>query len=169
MRVSNPAMPIFIWLYRLLRWSLGCIFIYSGVTKLFAPSTFAVLIDAYGLVPEILLMPAAMILPMLEVLAGAGLMIDLRGSLAMIAGLLILFAGILGFGIWMGLDVDCGCFGPEDPEAKAFHGLRIALYRDMVMLAGVIFLYWWRHYADVKPLRLSIVLEKLNQTEEAHG
>ena len=41
-----------------------------------------------------------------------------------------LFMAILGYGISMGLDVDCGCFGPEDPESKAFHGLRAALYRD---------------------------------------
>lgn len=168
MRVNNPAIPICPWLYRLLRWFLGCIFVYSGITKLFAPITFAVLIDAYGLVPEPLLMPVALIIPLLEVLAGVGLIIDLRGSLAVITGLLLLFVAILGFGIRMGLDVDCGCFGPEDPEAKAFHGLRTALYRDIAMLVMVAFLYWWRGHAKMAPIRLSILLGKSNQTEEAH-
>ena len=169
MRVKNSAIAILPWLYRLLRWSLGSIFIYSGVTKLFAPITFAVLIDAYGLVPDILLMPIAVVIPLFEVLAGAGLMVDLRGSLGAITGLLLLFIVILGFGIWMGLDVDCGCFGPEDPEAKAFHGLRTALYRDMIMMAGVFFLYWWRYQAKMVPVRLSMLLENFHQTEEAHG
>jgi len=169
MRVKKPAKHILPWLYRSLRWSLGSIFIYSGVIKLFDPVTFAVLIDAYGLVPDILLMPLAVIIPLFEVLAGAGLMVDLRGSLGGITGLLLLFVAILGFGIRMGLDVDCGCFGPEDPEAEAFHGLRTALYRDMIMLAGVFFLYWWRQHNKVVPVRLSMILGKFHQTEEAHG
>jgi hypothetical protein len=54
----------------------------------------------------------------------------------------------------MGLDVDCGCFGPEDPEAEAFHGLRTALYRDLFMLAAVGFLYAWRHYRHIRPRTL---------------
>jgi len=108
------------------------------------PKTFAVLIEAYGIVPEGLLMPVAVVLPALEVAAGVGLLFDIEGSLSMIAALLMLFIAILSYGIWMGLDVDCGCFGPEDPEAKAFHGLRQSLHRDLVMLAGIAFVYGWR-------------------------
>ena len=170
MLVNNSARNVFPWVYGLLRWGLGCIFIYSGVAKLLSPTTFAVLIDAYGMVPEILLMPVAVIIPVLEVLAGAGLLVDLRGSLAVIAGLLLLFVAILGVGIWMGLDVDCGCFGPEDPEAKAFHGLSAALYRDIAMLTAVVFLYWWRNHRKIEPIRIATIMGKriLNQTEEAH-
>ena len=170
MRANNPAMPMFPWLYRLVRFGLASIFIYSGVTKLSAPNTFAVLIDAYGLVPEVLLMPMAVTISMLEILAGIGLLVDLRGSLSVISGLLLLFVAILGFGIWMGLDIDCGCFGPEDPEAKAFHGLSAALYRDIAMLAAVVFMYWWRSYHQLKPIRLSVLTGKrlLNRTEDAH-
>jgi uncharacterized membrane protein YphA (DoxX/SURF4 family) len=134
------------WLYRLCRWTLGGIFIYAGGTKLFEPEVFAVLIDAYGIVPEGLLVPVAIGLPFLEVTAGFGLLCNIRGSLALITGLLVLFMVVLGYGIWMGLDVDCGCFAPEDPEAEAFHGLRLSLFRDLVMMAGVIFIYGWRRY-----------------------
>jgi len=117
--------------YALLRWVLGVVFIYSGATKLASPQTFAVLIEAYGLVPEGLLMPMAVMLPAMELIAGVGLLADIRGSLAVITALLVIFIGILGYGIRMGLYVVCGCFGPEDPEAEAFHGLRTALYRDV--------------------------------------
>lgn len=117
----NQIMRLSSWLYRIVRWVLGGIFIYSGVTKLLAPRTFAVLIEAYGIVSEDLIMPVALILATLEVLAGSGMIFDIRGSLAVIAGLLMLFVAILGYGIWMGLDIDCGCFGPEEPEAAAFH------------------------------------------------
>ena len=139
------------WLYRLCRWMLGGIFIYAGGAKLLEPAIFAVLIDAYGIVPGGLLVPVAIGLPLLEVMAGIGLLFDIRGSLALMTGLLVLFMVVLGCGIWMGLDVDCGCFGPEDPEAEAFHGLRLSLLRDLAMMAGVIFLYGWRRYRAIRP------------------
>ena len=149
------------WLYRLCRWTLGGIYIYAGGTKLLEPEIFAVLIDAYGIVPEGLLMPVAIGLPFLEVIAGFGLLFDIRGSLALITGLLVLFMMVLGYGIWMGLDVDCGCFGPEDPEAEAFHGLRLSLFRDLVMMAGVIFIYGWRRYRAIRPAGVMVIVNQL--------
>ena len=133
---------------------MGGVFIYAGCIKLMKPEIFSVLIDAFGIVPESLLMPAAIFLPLLEVAAGIGLLFDLEGSLSMIAGLLVLFILILSYGIWMGLDVDCGCFGPEDPESEAFHGLRASLYRDLVMLAGAAFAFGWRWYRKIEPLKI---------------
>jgi hypothetical protein len=155
--------------YKMFRWVLGMVFIYAGGVKLLDPESFAVLIDAYGLVPDPLLMPVAIGLPALGVLAGAGLLFDVEGSLSAIAALLLVFIAILGYGIWMGLDVDCGCFGPEDPEAKAYHGLRTTLYRDLAMLAGVAFLYAWRWYHEIKPLKVSIITANLfNRREDAN-
>jgi uncharacterized membrane protein len=151
MFTGNAILPKLDGIYRFLRWVLGGIFIYSGTTKLLAPKTFAVLIEAYGLVPDGMILPVAVILPFLEVVGGAGLLVDIRGCLAVIVGLLLLFIAILAYGILMGLDVDCGCFGPEDPESEAFHGLRSALFRDMLMMAAVGFLYGWRRYRDVRP------------------
>jgi hypothetical protein len=160
------------WLYRLCRWTLGGIFIYAGATKLSEPKIFAVLIEAFGIVPERLLIPVAIGLPLLEVMAGFGLLFDIRGSLALMSGLLVLFVGVLGYGIWLGLDVDCGCFGPEDPEAEAFHGLRLSLFRDLVMLAGVIFIYGWRRYRAVRPAGVMVIVNQLcskRRKDDAYG
>ena len=148
------------WLYNACRWTLGGIFIYAGGTKLLAPEIFAVLIDAYGFLPERLLMPVAIGLPLLEVMAGMGLLLDIRGSLALISGLLVFFMVLLGYGIWMGLDVDCGCFGPEDPEAEAFHGLKLSLFRDMLMLVGVFFIYGWRRYRAIQPAGVMVFVNQ---------
>jgi hypothetical protein len=145
---------------------------YAGSTKLLEPETFAVLIEAFGIVPEGLLMPVAIGLPFLEVIAGIGLLFDIRGSLALITGLLVLFMTVLGYGIWMGLDVDCGCFGPEDPEAEAFHGLRLSLFRDLVMMAGVIFIYGWRWYRAIRPAGVMVMVNQLfskRRKENAYG
>ena len=148
-------------LYKLCRIGLGSIFIYAGIIKLFAPKTFAVLIGAYGIVPESLLMPVAIVISTLEVVAGVGLLFDIKGCLSAIAGLLVLFIVILSYGIWMGLDIDCGCFGPEDPEFGAFYGLQLSLYRDLVMLVGAAFMYVWRIYRAIKPVNIKLLLNRL--------
>ena len=160
------------WLYRLCRWTLGGIFIYVGGAKLLEPEIFAALIEAYGIVPEGLLMPVAIGLSLLEVIAGIGLLFDIRGSLALITGLLVLFMMVLGYGILMGLDVDCGCFGPEDPEVEALHGLRLSLFRDLVMMDGVIFIYGWRRYRALRPAGVMVILNQLfskRRKEDAYG
>ena len=149
------------WPYKLCRWTLSIIFIYTGGTKLLAPEIFAVLIDAYGIVPEGLLLPVAIVLPLFELTAGIGLLFDIRGSLTLITGLLVLFMAVLGYGIWIGLDVDCGCFGLKDPEAEAFHGLRLSLFRDLVMLAGVFFIYGWRRYRSIRPEGVMVIVNHL--------
>ena len=136
------------------RWVLGMIFLYSGVSKLIDPQSFAIIIDAFGLVPEILIDPLAIGLPVLEVLVAFGLILDMRGSLTVTAVLMVFFMAILGYAIHMGLDIDCGCFGPDDPEAEAFHGLRLALCRDGVIMMGIIYLFIWRWKNSVKPIRV---------------
>ena len=142
------------WIYRITRWGLALIFIYAGGLKLINPQAFAVIIEAYGLIPESWVLPVAVLLPLAEVVAGIGLIFDIRGSLGAIAGLLVLFMAILGYGMWMGLDVDCGCFGPEDPEGQAYASIRPAFYRDAAMMAGVICLYIWRIRRDFRPAGL---------------
>ncbi len=137
--------------YRLCCWTLGFVFIYAGLTKLFTPRVFAVLIDAYGIVPDIMLMPVAVFLPVLEVAAGIGILFNIKGSLTIILGLTVLFLFTMGYGMHIGLDVDCGCFGPEDPEAEAFHGLKTAFDRDLIMLAGICFAFGWRKFRKISP------------------
>ena len=144
-----------IWTYRALRWLLAIAFIGSGISKLSDPQSFAVIIEAYGLLPGPLVGLMALALPTLELVAGIGLAFDIRGSLALITILMGLFIAILGYGLYLGLDVDCGCFGPEDPESEAFHGLRTALYRDLIMLAGIGYLYFWRYARALFPVRMS--------------
>ena len=143
------------WIYRVGRLILGMIFLYSGISKLIDPQSFAVIIEAFGLVPEILIDPIALGLPVLEIIVAFGLLFDIRGSLAVTTALMVLFIAILGYAIHMGLDIDCGCFGPDDPEAEAFHGLRLALCRDGVIMVGIIYLYIWRWTNSVKPVEFT--------------
>lgn len=139
-----------------IRIGLTAVFLFSGVTKLAEPRSFAVIIEAYGILPELLIMPVALLLPLLEIVAALGLISGRRGSLELMTVLMLIFMAVLAYAIYLGLDVDCGCFGPEDPEAKAFHGLRNALYRDVGLLAGIVFLFIRRrghHRLQLAPQR----------------
>lgn len=133
------------WTYRLVRASLGLVFVWAGALKLADPEAFAAIISVYDLVPDALLVPVAIGLPVLEVIAGLGMIFDVRGSLGTIFGLLVMFVIVLWFGILKDLDIDCGCFSLS--ELKEHDTLMSALYRDLVMIAGVLYLLWWRRRA----------------------
>jgi uncharacterized membrane protein YphA (DoxX/SURF4 family) len=130
------------WLYHFLRLSLACIFIYAGFIKLLDPRAFAHAIAQYDLIPEGLLPLVAVGLPALELLAGVGLIFEVRGSLTLIALLLLIFLVILGYAIGQNLDIDCGCFTLNELDAQ--HGLVTAFRRDLVMIGATLFLYWRR-------------------------
>lgn len=150
-----------IWSYRLVRLVLGVLFLWAAVLKLFDLESFASTIGAFGLLPKPLVGWAALLLPLIELASALGLILDVRGSLAVITGLLIMFSLVLAYGLWLGLDIDCGCYGPNDPEAGAFSTLGSSLHRDLAMLAGVLYLYWWRRREGKEPLRPFIFVREV--------
>lgn len=129
-------------LYQIVRLSLALIFIAAGVLKLRDPGAFAHAIAQYDLVPERVIPILAIGLPAVELLAGLGLALDLKGSLAAISGLMALFVGVLGYAQLMDLDIDCGCFTLEELQERTT--VRQALYRDLAMLGAIACLYRWR-------------------------
>jgi hypothetical protein len=130
------------WLYHFLRLGLACLFIYVGFIKLLDPRAFAHAIAQYDLLPEGLLPLVAVGLPALELLAGVGLSFEVRGSLTLIAILLLIFLVILGYAVWHNLDIDCGCFTVEDLAGQ--EGIKTAFRRDLIMIGATLFLYWRR-------------------------
>ena len=130
------------WLYHVLRLGLACIFIYAGLIKLLDPRAFAHAIAQYDLIPETLLPLVAVGLPALELLAGVGLIFEVRGSLTIIALLLLIFLAILGYAVWHNLDIDCGCFTADELDAQ--HRVKTAFWRDLSMIGATLFLYWRR-------------------------
>jgi len=130
------------WLSVISRLFLAIIFFLGGLPKLFALDDFAQVISNYGLLPDSLLYPAAIILPLFEMVIALGLLANKRWAVFFALALLSLFIIVLSYGIYLGLDIDCGCFGPEDPEHKAFSGLKTSLIRDIFffIVAGYA---WW--------------------------
>jgi len=133
--------PLFfsIWPYRAVRAALALAFVTAGVLKLMDVRAFVVTIKAFAILPSDLVKPVAVSLPVVEILGGLLLLFDAPGGLAIIGGLLLLFIGVVLHAIGQGLDIDCGCYGPEDPEGAVYHGLWPTLWRDLIMLAGVLY------------------------------
>ena len=68
------------WAYRTLRWAIALIFLYSGFLKLLDPQSFAVIIDAFGIVPENVSASIAVILPIVEILAAIQVWFEISGG-----------------------------------------------------------------------------------------
>lgn len=121
------------------RVALAAVFFVAGVPKLLDPQQFALSINAYGMLPELFVFPAALFLSFSEVVIAIGLLFGRSCFLWASLALLFAFIAVLSYAIFLGLDIDCGCFGPEDPESQAFSGIRAALIRDVlfVVLAAV--------------------------------
>ena len=150
----------FIWTsvlsYRVVRITLGGIFIVSGAIKSMDPAGFSQIIEAFAIIGPGMSYPTAVLIIFSELILGIGLVADIKGSLGGISGLLLGFVLVLGWALYMGYDIDCGCFGPQDPESKAFSGLRTALARDAAMLLSAGYLYLWRWRNDCPPRTLNL-------------
>lgn len=126
-----------------LRFVIGGIFVYAGFMKLIDPKAFAKVISQYDLIPEILLAPVALGLPLLEFIAGLALIFNIRGSLTAIFSMLVLFVFILWYGILNDLSIDCGCFTPA--EIADQNSLKKAFYRDLLLIGAVFVVYLQRY------------------------
>lgn len=140
--------------YKMLRVCLGLIFVGSGLVKSMDLVFFSKTIHAFAIIPESVIFPAAVIIVSAELVFGTGLVLDIRFSLGGILVLVLGFMGAIGHALHMGYDIDCGCFGPGDPEALAFQGLTTAFCRDMGMFMVAAYLYWWRHKTGHRPFSL---------------
>ena len=124
-------------LHHTLRILLAMVFLVAGSVKLIDMAKFTESVGDFGLVPDWFVLNTAWLVVLSEFTIGASLAFNLRGSLVGVLVLLGLFVGVLVYGIALGLDIQCGCFGP------GFHvSLQTQLLIDtgLVILAGAV--YW---------------------------
>lgn len=122
---------------------LGSIFLYAGIMKIPDPDAMAQAIYNYRLLPGWMIPPAAMVMPWVEVLVGASLLLGIfaQGGALAAAGLLGLFACALAISLIRGLDISCGCFNLSS-SAKSI--TIFTLLRDMVLLAMAIQVFFFQ-------------------------
>lgn len=114
---------------KLVRIALGLFFAVAGTLKLAAPQRFADTIGEFGIVLESVLLPTAIAIAAIEVCIGVGMLARKRIATWSAALSLFVFIGVLSYGLWLGLDIDCGCLplGVREP-------LGVAVARDLLML-----------------------------------
>jgi DHA1 family bicyclomycin/chloramphenicol resistance-like MFS transporter len=129
------------WLIRLL---LGGVFLYAGIHKIGNPAQFAKIIYGYGLFPGVLINPAAIILPFVEVYTGFSLVIGVypRAAAFILGIMLSVFIFAITINLMRGYSFDCGCFSfGEKTSGMAAAGL---LARDFLLLMMVIHVLCFR-------------------------
>lgn len=133
-----PLMVIF-------RLVAGGIFVVSGFTKLmFPPEEFAEVISSYQLAPQSFLNPLALIIPWIELLSGAFLLMGLFTMIAagLVAVQLAGFTAVLVITMSSGIDLeDCGCFAALGFKETPLQ----ALIRDAVLLAMILMFLFSRN------------------------
>ena len=92
---------------------VGGIFFLSGILKIIDPFSFADSIFSFQLLPQSAISLIALTLPVLECLTGLLLIggMHLRTAVLSYILLMLLFFLVLFYAFFMGLSVDCGCFG----------------------------------------------------------
>lgn len=136
-RVENrvkTGKKIFSIIEKICRFAVSAVLLIAAFPKLLNIGDFAQIINAYEMLPVWVVQPTAVFLPVFEIMLAVGLMFNWKVAKYLTVFLLVFFIVILSSAIFQGLDIDCGCFGPEDPEHRAFQGLRIAIVRDIVMI-----------------------------------
>jgi len=153
------------WLGLAVRLVVGGVWVSAGAVKLPDPAASVEAVRAYQALPPDLVAPVGQLLPVVEVVVGAMLVLGLltRGAGAVSAVLQAVFiVGIVS--VWVrGIDIDCGCFGGGgyDPHAADAYPWEVA--RDTGLLAGSLFLVRLRSTAfalDNRLFRSSPVIQE---------
>lgn len=114
---------------------VGGIFFYAGALKMADVIAFAGEVAAYHLLPNNITYVVAAILPCIEVLIGALLLLDcrVRGA-ALLAGFLnLIFIAALVSALARGLHISCGCFGVGHDST-----VLKALIRDLALMVAIV-------------------------------
>ncbi len=133
--------------YTVCRIVLGAVLVYASWEKILNPAAFTRIIANYQIVSSSTGHLTALILPYLELVCGVCLIINRwpRGSALIAAGLMMVFMTALGYNIYRGIDVDCGCFTLTE---GATGSMWLNLVRDIVFLAMAVWTVLFRQPAQ---------------------
>jgi uncharacterized membrane protein YphA (DoxX/SURF4 family) len=123
---------------------VGGTWIWAGLLKVGDPASSVTAVRAYQLLPYDLAETVGHLLPVLELVIGAVLVLGLVTRLSGAVSALMQVAFIIGISsVWArGISIDCGCFGDggADPNAISHYPWEIA--RDLALLLASAYLVW---------------------------
>lgn len=121
------------------RLTLGVVFIYAALDKIYDPYTFAADIRNYQIIPDGLSNLPAIILPWAELICGVLLIIGLhiRSTSILIISMVAVFIIAISLAMFRGLTIDCGCYHTLGDSTKIGYK---KLAEDSVYLIMAIYL-----------------------------
>lgn len=136
----NRARIILVWVARL---AVAGMFIGACLAKIAAPESFALAVHRYRLLPDLLVNAVALLLPWLELLCGAAVLVGpprWRAAGALwIALLLVVFTGAISLNMLRGIEASCGCFSTR-ADAAVSDGWNLA--RNVTLLGLTLVILW---------------------------
>ena len=94
---------------------MGIVLVYAGAAKAAGPAEeFAYIISAYDVIPRDFTLPAAALMPWIELFVGWALILGFQTRLAAAAAgvIFLAFVGAVGSTVLRGINLpNCGCFG----------------------------------------------------------
>lgn len=134
------------WVGLLARLIVGGVWVYAGALKVPHPDASVSAVRAYQLIPTDLAETVGHVLPMLEVVLGACLILGLLTRFSGALSGLLLIAFIIGIiSVWSrGIAINCGCFGDGGYDPDAFDKYPWEIARDTGLLALSLLLVWLR-------------------------
>jgi uncharacterized membrane protein YphA (DoxX/SURF4 family) len=133
------------------RLAMGGAFVYAGALKVGDPLQFADNVASFQLLPNAIVNPFALALPVFEILTGLLLIAGFLGRPASLGILIIsgIFVAAVVSALARGLTIDCGCFGTSEPSRSR---MWLDLGRDAVLLIGALMAYWNQSAKNVRRL-----------------
>ena len=132
------------WLGLLARLVVGAVWIWAGLVKLPDPARSVSAVRAYQLLPSSIVPTVGELLPVVEVVVGACLVLGVLTRGAGVLSGVMLAAFVVGISsVWArGIEIDCGCFGGGGSQAGASSSYPWEIARDVGLLLLSAFVVW---------------------------
>ena len=121
-----------------IRLALGCMFVWSSLSKIQLPHSFLGDVYAYRIVGPVPGMFVAMVLPWVELLVGVCLLggVLVTGALLGCMAMASMFTAAIAWAVYHGLGISCGCFG-SGSEAVGYGTLARAVL--IFVVSGLVY------------------------------
>jgi uncharacterized membrane protein YphA (DoxX/SURF4 family) len=127
---------------------LGAIFLYAGLSKFMNLDGFAGILKNYKMLPVNTVGIVSILLPLLEIICGALLILNIfpRQMAIILVGLLIVFILAIAINLVRGIHINCGCFERflSTSKSKAsVMDMKMTILRDTIFLIpGIIIIFF---------------------------
>ena len=134
-----------VWIGVLARLVVGGVWLVAGYLKFSDPAGTVRAVRAFQILPEAMVPTFGHLLPVMEMIIGACLLLGLLTRAFAVVSALLLVAFIVGIAsAWArGLEIQCGCFGGGGLKENAAAGYARDIVRDLGLVLASAWLAWF--------------------------